>query len=201
MNEYPIFKNIFGRDWDSLPPVMHKHYANRPYSDDMTTVEGTLDVMCAGPIKFLAPLFWLMCGIPPHTEKNVPVTVNFTSDKDSNSFHFKRIFHFKKCKEYSFNSRMIQVKDNEVIEIMRSGFGWRMRYVWEDNRVKLKHEGYIIHLFGRSIPLPLTFLMGEGNAEEVAIDDNTFDMVVTITHPWWGKIYEYKGRFKVKERL
>jgi hypothetical protein len=22
-------------------------------------------------------------------------------------------------------------------------------------------------------------------------------MIVHITHPWWGRIYEYKGRFRV----
>jgi len=199
MTEEPIFKTIFGKDWDNLPSVMHKHYANCSYCNDVTTVEGTLDVMCAGPIKFLAPLFWFMRGIPPHNEKDVPVTVNFKSDKGSKSFHFNRTFHFRNRKVYSFNSRMTQVKGNEVVEVMQSGFGWRMNYVWEDGRVRLKHKGYIISLFGRFIPLPLTFLMGEGNAEEVAIDDNTFDMLVTITHPLWGKIYEYKGRFKVKK--
>ncbi len=94
---------------------------------------------------------------------------------------------------------MIQVENNEVVEIMRSGFGWRMRYIWQDGRVKLKHRGYIFNIFGCFIPLPLTFLMGEGNAEEIAIDENTFDMVVTVIHPWWGKVYEYKGRFKVRE--
>ena len=51
MSEEPIFKSIFGASWDELPSVMRKHYANRPYSDDITIVDGVLDVMCAGPIK------------------------------------------------------------------------------------------------------------------------------------------------------
>ncbi|PHZ85337.1 DUF4166 domain-containing protein [Paremcibacter congregatus] len=201
MTQDPIFKTIFGEDWNKLPPVMHKHYANRPYTTDLATVEGTLDVMCAGPIKFLAPIFWLMRGIPPHTEVDVSVVVNFESDEESNFFHFRRIFNFKTRKPYSFNSRMMQIKDNEVVEIMWSGFGWRMHYVWEAGRVKLKHKGYVFHLFGCLIPLPLTFLLGEGNAEEIAIDDNSFDMKVTITHPWWGKVYQYGGRFKVKKNI
>ncbi len=199
MSNEPIFKSIFGKDWDQLPPVMHKHYANRPYSNDVTIVEGTLDVMCAGPIKILAFLFWLMRGIPPYNEKNVPVTVSFGSDGNSKFFHFNRVFHFKTRKPYCFKSRMIQVKDNEVIEVMSSRLGWRMNYVWEDERIKLKHKGYVLYLLGQFIPLPLTFLIGEGNAEEVAVDENVFAMIVTIRHPWLGKIYEYKGRFEVKE--
>ena len=131
MSKEPIFKNIFGKAWDELPPVMRKHYANLPYTDNVTIVDGILDVTCSGPIKLFAPFFWLMRGIPPHTEKNVPVTVQFESDKNTKVFHFNRVFYFKQRKAYHFRSRMVQVHDNEVIEIMRSGLGWRMSYIWE----------------------------------------------------------------------
>lgn len=201
MNNEPIFKSIFGDDWNRLPPALNKHYANRPYTNDMTQVDGILDLMCSGPIKIFAWLFWLMRGIPPHSEKNVPVTVYFESDTDSKSFHFNRVFYFKSRKTYRFESRMIQTKENEVIEVMRSGLGWRMNYVWENERVKLLHKGYVLCVFGRFIPLPISYLLGEGYAEEVAIDENSFEMFVTITHPWWDKIYEYKGRFAVKDAL
>ncbi len=199
MKNEPIFKNIFGHDWANLPPVMQKHYANRAYSNDITTVEGALDVMCAGPIKALAWIFWLLRGIPPYSEKNVPVTVSFESDTKSKSFHFNRIFHFNTRESHSFKSRMVQVDGNEVVELMQYRVGWRMNYVWEDERVKLKHKGYVLYLMGKFIPVPLGLLLGVGNAQEVAVNDNEFDMVVTMTHPLWGKIYEYKGRFTVKE--
>ncbi len=194
----PIFKGIFGSAWNKLPKVLHKHYRNKPYTNDITVVNGKLDVECSGPIKWFAPFFWLMRGIPPHTEKEVHVTVNFESNKDTKAFHFNRLFHFKNRKPYYFKSTMVQIKGNEVIEIMRSGLGWRMNYLWEDGKVKLKHKGYIIYVLGHYIPVPLTFLVGKGHAEEIAIDDNTFEMFVDITHPWWGKIYEYKGYFTIK---
>jgi hypothetical protein len=92
---------------------------------------------------------------------------------------------------------MLQIKGNEVIEIMRFGLGWKMRYSWDGEKVILAHCGYALNLFGHFIPLPLTILLGAGYAEEHAIDDNTFEMLTHITHPWWGKIYEYKGRFEV----
>jgi len=201
LKSIPIFQTIFGKSWDDLPPVMHKHYANRPYTEDLTTVKGSLDVMCAGPIKLFSPLFWLLRGIPPHNEKNVPVTVHFESDKNSKAFYFNREFYFSTRKPYRFQSRMMQIKDNEVIEIMRFGLGWKMKYLWQDQQVQLRHKGYVFHLFGHFIPLPLTFLLGEGNADEIAIDDKTFAMNVTITHPWWGIIYQYKGQFEVQEPM
>lgn len=199
LKDEPIFKSIFGDTWDSLPPVMHKHYANHPYSNDLTIAEGRLDVICAGPMKLMAPIMKLMGQIPPHNEENVPVTVRFQSDLTSKSFHFNRIFNFKKIKPYNFKSRMVQIKDNEVIEIMHFGLGWKMLYSWDGEKVILQHNGYAWLIFGHLIPLPLTLLMGKGYAEETPVDDDTFDMITHITHPWWGKIYQYKGQFKISK--
>jgi Domain of unknown function (DUF4166) len=193
----PIFQDIFGEKWNDLPPALHKHYANRPYSNDITIVEGKLDVSCKPSLQFLAPIMKLMGQIPVRNEKNVQVTVRFQSDPDTRDFQFNRVFHFKGAKPYIFRSRMVQIKDNEVIEIMRFGLCWKMLYLWDGGKVILEHKGYAFHLFGHFIAMPLTFVVGKGYAEEIAIDDNRFDMIVHITHPWWGRIYEYKGRFRV----
>jgi len=199
MKNEPLFKNIFGKDWKNIPAVMHKHYANRPYTNDVTRAMGKLDIACAGPIKYLSWLFWRMHSIPPCNENNVPVEVIYSSEPNSKFFCIDRIFHFGGAKPYHYKSRMVHIKKNEVIEVMSSRIGWHMNYVWESGKVKLKHVGYVLHLFGYFIPLPLTFLIGEGNAEETAIDDNFFDMIVRVTHPWWGLVYEYKGRFELRD--
>jgi predicted DCC family thiol-disulfide oxidoreductase YuxK len=196
-NDRPTFQSIFGKSWDSLPTVLKSHYANRPYSDDITIAEGVLDVMCKLPLIWLAPLMKSMGQIPVHNEKNVPVTVRFESERNSKAFHFNRTFHFKNSRPYAFRSKMLQIRNNEVIEIMRFGLGWKMLYLWDGSRVILQHRGYAVCLAGLYIPVPLTLIMGKGYAEEIPIDDETFDMITHITHPWWGRIYEYKGRFKM----
>ena len=195
----PIFKSIFGDSWDELPLVMKRHYANRPYTQDSTMVNGVLEVMCKPPLLYMSPLMKLLGQIPTRTENNVPVTVSFQSDVNSKSFYFNRIFHFANEEPYTFKSRMLQIKGDEVIEIMRFGLGWKFRCAWDGQKVVLSHKGYALQLFGHLIPLPLTLLLGAGYAEEHPIDDNTFDMQTHITHPWWGKMYEYKGRFELPE--
>lgn len=195
----PIFKPVFGDAWDALPPVMKKHYANRPYTADRVTVEGRLDVMCGGPVRLLKPLILFMGGIPPFNETQVPVTVQFDSEPNRPAFHFNRVFHFRNRKPYGFRSHMLPVGGNELVEIMGLGVGWRMAFVWRDGRVILEHRGYALQWFGHLIPLPLTWLLGRGHAEETAVDDDHFDMFVEMTHPWWGTFYGYKGRFRVTE--
>ena len=193
----PTFKSVFGKSWDELPPVMKKHYAIRPYAREETVVKGVLDVMCKPPLLWLSPLMKLLGQIPTYNESNVPVTARFKSDINSKSFHFIRTFNFSKRKPYQFQSRMLQIEDDEVIEIMRFGLGWKMKFSWDGEKIILSHRGYAIQFFGHLISLPLTFIMGSGYAEERAVDENTFDMETHISHPCWGKIYDYKGRFEV----
>lgn len=194
----PIFRSIFGCDWEALPPVLKKHYANTAFSEDETIVDGELDLMCKGPVKLFAPVFWLLKGIPPHNEQGVQTNVRFLSNKHTAAFHFYRSFKFKKRKPYIFHSRMVQIENNIVAEIMPFRLCWIMTYDWENEAVHLRHKGYALHIFKRYIPLPLKLFLGEGYAKETAIDDHHFEMETNITHPIWGKIYEYKGRFKVR---
>lgn len=198
-NDEPIFKDIFGKTWLDLPPVLRKHYPNRPYSDDRTVAVGEMDVACAGPVKFFAPIAKLLGQIPATNETNVPVNVTFRSDPNSRAFHFERIFKFRNDRPYAFCSRMVGLGNGDVVEIMRFGLSWKLRYHWDGEKVILLHRGYALHLLGWFIPMPLTFLLGKGHAEETAIDDRTFDMIMHLSHPWWGRIYTYHGRFQVME--
>ena len=193
----PTFKSIFGEAWDLLPTVMKKHYGNRPYSNEVTRVKGTLEVFCRPPLLWFSPLMKLLGQIPIFNEKNVPVTVYFESDVDTKYFHFNRVFNFANAKTYKFHSRMLQIKDNQVVEIMRFGLAWKMAYSWDGEKVVLSHRGYAIHILGHLVPLPLTLFMGAGEAIEIPIDERTFEMKVVITHPWWGELYGYNGRFEV----
>ena len=193
----PIFRSIFGEKWVDLPNVMKKHYANHPYSTEVISVEGKLNVFCRPPLIWLAPFMHLIKQIPIYNESNVPVTVLFKSDLNSKAFQFHRTFYFSKGKPYVFHSKVLQIDQNEVVEMMKFNIGWKMKYGWDGTKVTLEHKGYVFKLFGHLLPLPLTPILGIGYATEYPVDDNTFDMEMTITHPWWGKIYGYNGRFKV----
>ena len=76
----PIFKPVFGTDWEHLSPVLKKHYAIRPYSSDTTIVDGVMNVECYWPLKMAQPFYRLMGSVPLATEYGVRCTVHFKSD-------------------------------------------------------------------------------------------------------------------------
>jgi hypothetical protein len=195
MSESPIFESIFQSHWADLPAVMHKHYANRPYSNDTITATGVMGVEVSFFARLLAPLMRWTGALTPVAGQNIPVTVRFESEPDSRAFCLHRVFHYPAAQPYVFRSRMIPIGGNEVIEQMPAGIGWKAAYHWDGAKIKLVHRGYTFRLAGRFYPLPLAIFFGKGYAEEWAINDHQFQMKMEIRHPIWGKVYAYHGIF------
>ncbi len=193
----PVFKKIFGDDWERLPPVMKKHYANRAYHDDISVAEGIMKVESSVLGRMMAPFFKLAGTLVPYEGDNIPATVKFVTTAGSDAFQLDRTFHFPGKIPYRFHSRMQPVGGNEVVEFMRFGLGWRAAFSWSGDKVILSHKGYVLKIFGCLLPLPLGLLMGAGSAEETPLSDDEFSMKMEIIHPLWGKVYGYSGTFKM----
>lgn len=194
--DQPIFKSVFGEKWEHLPPVMRKHYINRPYSKDVVTVEGKMDIDCSGIMTLLFPFFKLFKLLVPYKGKGIPVTVYFRSHPNSSAFYFDRTFYIPDKKPYHFRSYMLPIRDNIVVEVMRFGIGWRTIYSYDGKKIFLKHHGYVWKIFGFLIPLPLNFILGKVHTEKEATSENSFHMKMEITHPLFGK-YTYGGQFTI----
>ncbi len=192
----PIFKKIFGMDWDKLPAVMKKHYAIRPYSDDVVVATGALDITMLWYISLLSHISGMLVS---KSGTHVPVTVTFRSGKQSDAFHFERVFSYPDSKLVRFFSRMIPCGGNETIEFMGMGIGWRCTYEWNGSNIVLNHRGYVWRILNVDIPLPLEWVLGKGFAEETPLSDDTFSMWMHTLHPWFGKTLAYSGNFKVTE--
>ena len=199
-SQAPIFAEVFADQWNSLPPVMRAHYANRPHSHDRVTVEGRLDVHIHPLMKPFAPLMAWLGLLAPYAGDQVPCTVQFLSEPDGNAFIFDRWFQFPGEKSYQFRSELVAKGAHDVIEYMRCGIGWRCNYSFEADRVVLSHKGYVWRLFGRDIPLPgAELIVGRGEAFETPMDDNRFAMTMAVRHPLFGPLYSYAGTFTVTE--
>ncbi len=192
----PIFKSIFGSDWNALPPVMKKHYALRAYCQDSITVKGALTVTVTPLVSILARMTGMLV---PYGGRDIPVTVTLYSTETSNAFHFNRVFHFPDKGDISFKSKMVPYRNTEMIEFMRFGLGWRTSFSWRDGKVILDHKGYVWRLFGYSVPMPLELIIGTGYAEEIPEGDMTFSMMTHTQHRLLGKTFGYAGRFDVTD--
>jgi hypothetical protein len=193
-----IFKPVFGSTWEKLPPVFQKRYLNRPFSHDISSVEGEMDISFSKTMSYLMPIFRLLHVLVPYKGKNIPVKVDFRSQINSDAVYLDRKFYFPGKQPYEFNSRMQIIKDNEVVERMAFGVGWRTHYFYDGKKIVMQHIGYVWRVLGLNIPLPLEIFVGKGHAEEEVIDDNTYKVTMTMSHPLFGTMYSYSGNFSFK---
>ncbi|OJV85743.1 MAG: hypothetical protein BGO43_13375 [Gammaproteobacteria bacterium 39-13] len=94
---------------------------------------------------------------------------------------------------------MIPLGKNQIVELTKSRFGWKCAYDYENNKVKLKHQGFIWKFFSWMIPLPISLILGKCHAEENAISETAFNMHMQFIHPLFGVTYEYYGTFEIVE--
>jgi predicted DCC family thiol-disulfide oxidoreductase YuxK len=191
----PLFKTVFGSQWDTLPAVMKKHYAVRSFSQDSVKMEGHLDIHVSPFMRFAAHLTGMLV---PYSGKNIPVTVFFRS-MTPKAVDFDRTFHFSDKGDVKFISRMEWITKNEMVEWMRFGVGWKLAYEWDGRKVILRHQGYVWRFLGVMIPLPLAWVIGGGYAEEVPVSENSFRMWTHAKHPLLGTTFGYAGEFKITE--
>ena len=193
----PIFQSVFAGDWQKLPAVMYKRYANKPYSSDAVTATGEMEVVFGWYIKMLLPFLRLFGALVPYQGKSISVVVNLRSDPNNAALCMDRVFYFKDKKPFKFRSSMVEIEGDDVVEFLRFGVGWRIRYYFDGSKVVLAHRGYVWKLFGKLMPMPLHLILGKIYAQEIALSEDSFSMLMTITHPLFGKIYEYKGTLNI----
>lgn len=188
---------IFGEQAKNLPPVLLKRYSNRPYSNDSLIIQGKMNVSVSKIFKILSPLFRLFGALMPQSANNIAATVEFTSHIQSNKIIMNRIFYYADNKPYQFSSKIMHIKNNSVAEEMRFGFATNLIFSFDNNRITMNYGGYLFCLGSKRLPLPFGFLIGKFYAFEEATADDEFAMLVTLTHPLFGKLFQYDGRFKI----
>ena len=195
----PAFASVFGQDWITMPPILKRRYASYAFKEQQVTIAGTMNIEVSKFFSFMAPLLHLAGALVSYPGENVPTTVTCVSNKASPIIQMKRLFNYTNRKPCSFKSGFLITQKKEVIELMRFGLGVKMDYSFLKGSVHLKHNSYVWRVFNASIPLPFTYLLGKVSGEEKAISENEFSMFVKITHPLFGKVFEYNGRFKIQE--
>jgi hypothetical protein len=195
----PLFKQVFGKQWNELPVAIVKRYANHPYSNDVVTVQGKLTIYFSRLMTIFIPLLKLCRVLVPYQGKDIPAIVKFRSSENSPTIYLDRTVYFPHQKIYCFNSYVQVIDKSDVVEFTGSRFGWRMKCTYNNGKVLLQHQGFVCKIGSKLIPLPLGLLMGNIYAEEVATSPNSFRMLVKIIHPIFGKLYEYYGEFTILE--
>ena len=72
-----------------------------------------------------------------------------------------RIFYYKNRPAYHFYSKMILIKDNIILELIRFRIAIKLLYHLENNKIIMDYGGYVLYLGKSLIPIPLHLIIGK----------------------------------------
>ena len=192
--------NTNNNTYTNIHPVFYKRYQNKYFSDSKVLMYGNLDIKFTKVFKFLLPLFKLAGTLVPYEGKNVETEVTTSAHENSSKIRMVRVFKFKDNKTWDFSSELFKWKKNTFIELAKFNLAWKYKIKYNNNKLSMIHQGYGLWVFSRCIPLPgLSFLIGRPYAQEQALDESRFSMILTLTHPILGKFFSYRGDFVIIE--
>jgi hypothetical protein len=74
----------------------------------------------------------------------------------------------------------------------------RLKVTAENGAIVFRDAGYIWRLFGRDLPIPVGLLFGKAYVEERPVDENNFEMKMTLEHSLFGVMFRYAGAFSLE---
>lgn len=195
----PVVKQALGTRWDDLSAIVRRHYDMCPGEPSALTITGTMEEVFHSKMAkpFLLPARFFGALIP-YSGRNIPTHVtNRTLEDDRQSMFWHRQLQFPGRPTSTFRSRMVYLRDDEIIEYVRFGLGIRMRLSVEHDALIFTSRGYLWNLGWFSISIPDWLLLGQARIIEQAISDDDFRIDFDITHPLFGRTFGYRGTFSI----
>ncbi|MBW8881206.1 MAG: DUF4166 domain-containing protein, partial [Asticcacaulis sp.] len=174
--------------------------ANRPFTNDVVSHEGTLDIRMSPLMRRFRWLLRLTGVLVPFEGNGVRCVVYTKSQPTSKTYVFERHFFPTGGAEYVFRSELVCVAPHVVIEYFAFGGGWKATYTYDGERVRIEHAGFAWRVFGKHVPLPgwLAAVFGVGAAFELATATNRYTMRSALSHKGLGQtLLSYEGEFTV----
>jgi hypothetical protein len=196
----PVVRRVLGEEhWARLAPAVRRHYDLSPsFAEDMI-LDGVMEEIRHAPL--IKP--WLMLArwfkaLVPYPGDNVPVKVrNRTDPTTPDSLYWHRTFSFPDGRVTEFLSRMEPAGRGQIVEILRFGVGIRMRLSVEDGALVFTGLQHCWKLGPMMIGIPNWALLGNAVIVESPVSDDEVRLDFEIVHPWLGRTFAYRGRFRM----
>jgi DNA-binding CsgD family transcriptional regulator len=173
----PVLKQALGSQWSSLALVLQAHYGLTPFTDDQIHLKGNMDRLSHSPVVSpLLPLAALAGAMVPYRGNNVPVEVVNYSVREKPSYFWHRTFFFPGKKPFVFQSSMQCTGEGEPTEYVRFGLGIRFSITVKNGGLVENELGYLWRIGKRSIPIPISVMLGRSYVEEMPVSDLEYEM-------------------------
>lgn len=191
MNKIPLMQQALGAQWQQLPTTLQAHYQHGTNTD-----VGALDIGYPRLMQPYLSFLRLLGALVNRRGKAVPTTVEKWMDGDTQ--RWKRTITFPDGKVIFFNSHWVYAGGSELIEYVSPFMGLRMAVSVVDGKLHYSGRHLVLKLGSVLIPIPEWLVLGHTTIVETALDEGGFAMDFRLTHPWFGEVFRYAGKFRTQ---
>ncbi|BBA35784.1 uncharacterized protein sS8_3852 [Methylocaldum marinum] len=199
VHDLPVFRRVLGEEhWARLAPAVRRHYDLSPASAEGLILQGVMEEIRHSPLikPWLVIARWFK-ALVPYPGDNIPVEVRNATDPDKpDVLYWHRTFSFPDGRTTEFLSRMEPAGSGEVVEILRFGVGIRMRLAVRDGALVYTGLEHCWKVGPVMIGIPNWLLLGNAVIVESPVSDDEVRLDFEIVHPWLGRTFAYRGRFR-----
>ena len=188
-----LMQQALGADWDKLPAALQAHYRF-----GTTTDTGSMDIEYPRFRQPVWSILRLLGALVDRQGKSVTTIV----EKRVVGEHqiWRRTITYPDGQIVRFDSFWVAAGNAEVIEFVNPVLGLQMAPYVVGEKLHYRGVRFIAKLGPVTIPIPEWLVLGHATIIEEALDDTHFAMDFRLTHPLFGELFRYSGKFEAASR-
>lgn len=199
-NKHNTIRWALGKNWHRLHPNVQRRFNRLPTEGEPIVYTGTMDAIKRSKAGWLFATLTKVIGNPlsPHQGRDVPMTVELTTQQGKKGVYWKRTYHFKDRKPFSVTSVKKDDK-GRMMECVGGGFGMFLDVFAENGELHFLSSRYFWQLGSWYVPLPHWLSPGQTHVihEDLAHShgQGVFRFSITMKHAILGTTFFQTGVF------
>ena len=188
-----LMQQALGADWDKLPPALQAHYRF-----GTTTDTGSMDIEYPRFMQPVWSILRLLGALVDRQGKSVTTIVEKRVVGERQIW--RRTITYPDGQIVRFDSFWVAAGNAEVIEFVNPVLGLQMAPYVVGEKLHYRGVRFVAKLGPVTIPIPEWLVLGHATIIEEALDDTHFAMDFRLTHPLFGQLFRYSGKFEAASR-
>lgn len=184
-----LMQRALGADWEKLPPALQAHY-----QFGKTIDTGHMNVEYPRFMQPLLSILRIVGALVNRSGRDVVTVVNKHVVGDRQ--YWRRTLTYPDGKVVYFNSFWIYAGQGQVVEFVNPVLGLQMAPSVTGGRLHYRGVRFVAKLGPLMLPIPEWLVLGHTSIIEEAIDETHFVMDFRLTHPLFGEVFRYSGKFQ-----
>jgi hypothetical protein len=186
-----LMQNALGDDWNKLPPALQTHY-----QFGETTDAGFMDIEYPKSMQPFLSVLRLFGALINRSGRMVPTVV--VKSVVGERQYWRRTITYSDGKVVHFNSFWVSAGGNQLIEFVNPILGLQMSVHIQDDKLHYCGIKFVAKLGRLLLPIPEWLVLGHTTIVEEALDSTHFAMDFRLTHPLFGEVFRYAGKFEAR---